>query len=46
MTRKEEWMTYLKGENEQEIKRVKKANDKIRQLDQLVDEYWRKEKIE
>jgi predicted transposase/invertase (TIGR01784 family) len=45
MTRKEEWMTYLKGENEEEIKRVKKTNDKIHQLDQLVDEYWRKEKM-
>ena len=46
MTRTEDWRTYLKGDNDQEINRVKKANDKIRQLDQLVDEYWRKEKIE
>lgn len=45
LTRKEEWMMYLKGENEQEIKQAKRTNEKIYQLDLLVDEYWKKEKM-
>ena len=39
-------MTYLKGDNEEEVLRVKRLNYKIAKLDKLVEEFWNKEVIE
>ena len=39
-------MTYLKGNNVEEVERVKRINYKINKLDLLIDDYWKNEKIE
>lgn len=46
LNKKEQWITYLKGDNAEEIERVKRMNYKINKLDILIDNYWEKEKIE
>ena len=46
LNKEEQWMTYLKGDNEEEVLRVKRLNYKIAKLDKLVEEFWNKEVIE
>lgn len=46
LDREEQWITYLKGDNAEEVERVKKMNYRIQRLDMLIDEYWNQEKIE
>ena len=46
LNKEEQWITYLKGDNAEEIERVKRMNYKINKLDILIDNYWEKEKIE
>lgn len=43
MTLKQAWISYLKGENTEEV--IKKS-DKIEKLDKLLRKYWREEVIE
>ena len=43
MTLKQAWISYLKGENTEEV--IKKS-DKIEKLDNLLRKYWREEVIE
>lgn len=46
MTKEEEWITYLIGKNKNIIQYILKENDKINKLDNLLEEYWKKEKME
>lgn len=46
LNKEEQWMTYLKGDNVEEVERVKRMNYKINKLDLLIDDYWKNEKIE
>lgn len=45
MTKQEQWISYLRGENEAIIKNVKSHNQNIQQLDKMVQKYWENEKI-
>lgn len=40
------WMTYLCGESENDILPVLKKYDKIRKLDNLLEDYWKNEVME
>lgn len=46
LDKEEQWITYLKGDNVEEMERVKIMNQKIKKLDILIDNYWTEEKIE
>lgn len=46
MSRKEQWVTYIKGENQDRIEEIKKQNKNIEKLDNLVEKYWQEEKME
>ena len=46
LDKEEQWITYLKGDNVEEMERVKILNQKIKKLDILIDNYWTEEKIE
>lgn len=46
MSRKEQWVTYIKGENQELIEEIKKQNKNIEKLDNLVEKYWHEEKME
>lgn len=46
LNKEEQWMTYLKGDNVEEVERVKRMNYKINKLDLMIDNYWKNEKIE
>ncbi len=39
------WLSYLKGENENIIKLAKDRNKYIEKLDNLLEKYWKEEKI-
>ena len=42
----EAWMTYLCGKQEEEIKKILRKFDKIRKLDDLLENYWKNERME
>lgn len=46
MSRKEEWITYIKGDTEEVIDKIKDRNKNIEALDNLVEKYWYEEKME
>ena len=46
LDKEEQWITYLKGDNVEEVERVKKINQKIKKLDILIDNFWNEERIE
>lgn len=39
MSRKEQWIIYIKGENQYIIEEIKKVNKNIEKLDNLVEKY-------
>lgn len=43
---KEEWITYLKGNNNKLIEKIKNQNKYIKNLDYLLEKYWKEEKME
>ena len=45
-SKQEAWMTYLCGNHEEAIEKVLKSFDKIRKLDNLLEDYWKNEKME
>ena len=44
-TQEKQWLTYIKGENTELIKRVKNKNQNIKKLDDILLDYWKKEII-
>lgn len=46
LERKEAWMIYLCGKQEGEMTEVLKKFEKIRKLDNLLEEYWKNETME
>lgn len=46
MTRKEEWISYLKGSDNKTLEKIKKNNPYIKILDELSEKYWVEEKME
>lgn len=46
MSKKEQWIAYLKGDNEDIIKEIKRKNENIKLLDELTEKYWLEEKME
>ena len=43
---KEQWVAYLKGDNQELIDRAKQDNKYIKRLDELLENYWKHEKME
>ena len=46
MSKQEQWIAYFKGADTKTIETIKEKNIYIKYLDDLVKEYWKKEKIE
>ena len=46
MSKKEEWIVYLKGGEKKLLEKIKKNNKNIALLDELVEKYWLEEKME
>ena len=46
MTEKEEWIAYLKGVDNNTLKKIKDNNENIMLLDELAEKYWLEEKME
>ena len=46
MSKREQWIMYLKGCNIDILQEIKSQNDNIKLLDELIDEYWNKETME
>lgn len=46
MTRKEEWISYLKGCDNKTLEKIKCNNRNIALLDELAEKYWIEEKME
>lgn len=46
MTKKEEWITYLKGCENKVLEKIKNNNKNIALLDELAEKYWLEEKME
>lgn len=46
MSKKEEWITYLKGSESKILEKIKNSNKKIKLLDELIEKYWIEEKME
>lgn len=46
LTKKEQWMTYLIGDDKIKIDQILRKNDKIYKLNELLNSFWNKEKIE
>lgn len=46
LSRKEQWISYLKGGDRDTIENLKQNNKYIRALDGLVDKYWREEHMQ
>lgn len=44
--KKEAWMTYLCGEKQGNVEDILKKFEKIRKLDELLEQYWQREKME
>ena len=45
-SKQEAWMTYLCGEQEETIEKILKRFYKIKKLDNLLEEYWKNERME
>ena len=46
ITKKEEWIAYLKGCENKLLEKIKNNNKNIKLLDELVEKYWLEEKME
>lgn len=46
MTKKEEWIAYLKGCENKVLEKIKNNNKNIALLDELLEKYWLEEKME
>lgn len=46
LTREEAWMSYLQGQDSDLINEAKEKYSKINKLDNLLEKYWKEEKIE
>lgn len=46
MTKKEEWIAYLKGCENKLLEKIKNNNKNIALLDELLEKYWLEEKME
>lgn len=46
ISKKEEWIVYLKGGEKKLLEKIKKNNKNIALLDELVEKYWLEEKME
>lgn len=46
MTKKEQWITYLKGCENKALEKIKRNNENIKVLDDLIQKYWIEEKME
>ena len=46
MSKKEQWIAFFKGVDISTMEKIKEENIYIKYLDELVKEYWKKEKIE
>ena len=46
MTKKEEWIAYLKGCENKVLDKIKNNNKSILLLDELAEKYWLEEKME
>lgn len=46
MTKKEEWIAYLKGCENKVLEKIKNNNKNIALLDELAEKYWLEEKME
>lgn len=46
MSKKEEWITYLKGCDNETLEKIKNNNKNIKLLDELIEKYWIEEKME
>ena len=46
ITREEKWMIYLKGSDTEKIIEILSENKVLRELDEKVKEFWKKEKME
>lgn len=46
MSKKEEWITYLKGCDKKTLEKIKSNNKNIKLLDELIEKYWTEEKME
>lgn len=46
MSKKDEWITYLKGCENKILEKIKNNNKNIKLLDELVEKYWIEEKME
>ena len=44
-TKEEEWLTYIKGDNIELINRIKEKNQYIKRLDDILLDYWEKERV-
>lgn len=44
--RKEQWITYFKGDNKELIEKAKDENEYIKKFDDLLENYWNNEKME
>ena len=44
--RKEQWITYFKGDNKELIEKAKNENEYIKKFDDLLENYWNNEKME
>lgn len=45
-TKEDGWLAYLEGSDKEKIKKAKEKNEKIRKLDEVLEEYWENEKME
>jgi len=46
MSRKEQWITYIKGCGQDTLEKIIENNKNIERLDKLVEKYWHEEKME
>ncbi len=46
ISKREEWITYLKGCNNKILEKIKNSNKNIKLLDELTEKYWLTEKME
>ncbi len=46
LSKKEEWIIYLKGCDKKTLEKIKSNNKNIKLLDKLIDKYWTEEKME
>lgn len=46
ITKKDEWIMYLKGTSNEFIEKIKNRNENIKKLDELLKKYWMEEKME